>query len=292
MANFFPMFWQLLNPFYGTGDIYAKHFDRVYFRGAGMEDTGPPVLILNATRYRDGTREAFWPGRSSTGLIAREVAASAAFPVAFDPVRIGELDYMDGGVVDNLGVVGLKDYLEAGDGPENSRPVPGVLIISDVGIIPELPKSRNKPSVPEMAIHTQQASYFAMHQWIYRLYSGGRYDPTGAAELDQPYEVEAGLLWPDLPLSELERTVQVFVLSPTSPAERARFEGQTALIEAVSSFQTLKELSPEEVDAAFWVGVRLAEFYLPLICAAAGGPECEEVDPTPAPPVPWKRSRA
>ncbi len=51
-------------------------------------------------------------------------------------------------------------------------------------------------------MHTQQVSYFAMHQWIYDHYTGGRYDGTGGAELDQPYEVEAGLLWPSLPPSE------------------------------------------------------------------------------------------
>ena len=288
LANFVPLFKQLLIPSYGTGDTYAEHFDRVYFRGAGMEDTGPPVLILNATRYREGTREAFWPGRSNTGLIAREVAASGAFPVAFEPVRIGELAYMDGGVVENLGLAGLEQYFgDAVGDPEISRLVPGVLIISDVGVIPELPRSRQKPSVLEMAMHTQQVSYFAMHQWIYGHYTGGRYDWTGDSELDQPYEVEAGLLWPDLPPSERERTVQVFVLSATSPAERAHFEGQAALIEAVSSFQTLKELSPEEVDAAFWVGARLAEVYMPLICEAARAPECEEVDLAPTPPEGW-----
>jgi hypothetical protein len=42
------------------------------------------------------------------------------------------------------------------------------------------------------------------------------------------------------------------------------------LLDAVSALETLKELSPDEVDAAFWVGSKLAAGYLPAICTAAG----------------------
>ncbi len=287
LANFFPVFKQLLIPNYGSGDTYAAHFDRVYFHGDTMDETGPPVLILNATRYQDGTREAFWPGHTPTKPLGRLVAASGAFPVAFDPVRIGDQSYMDGGVVDNLGLAGLQHYFRevAGD-PQISQRVPGVLIISDLSVIPEAPRSWRKPSVPQMATHAQQTSYFAMHQWIYSFYTAGRYDRTSPTRLQQPYPVKAGLLWPDLPPAESDREVQVFVLSPASPAEGVHFAGHEALVEAVSSLVTLKELSPDEVEAAFWVGARLAEVYMPQICAAAKAVKCEEVDLPPPPPVP------
>jgi hypothetical protein len=68
----------------------------------------------------------------------------------------------------------------------------------------------------------------------------------------------------------------VFVLSPSSPAERVWFEGSEAVLDEVSDLDTLKELSPAEVDAAFWVGARLAQAYLPRLCAAAAV-ECEPV---------------
>ena len=126
----------------------------------------------------------------------------------------------------------------------------------------------------------------AMHQWIYSFYTGGRYDRTGSTTLQQPYPVKAGLLWPDLPASERQREIQVFVLSAASPAERVHFDGQEALLEAVSSLQTLKELSPDEVDAAFWVGARLAEVYMPQICKAAKAVQCNDVDLPAPPPVP------
>ncbi|MHC4768390.1 MAG: hypothetical protein ACYTEI_06735, partial [Planctomycetota bacterium] len=100
------------------------------------------------------------------------------------------------------------------------------------------------------------------------------------------YEVQAGRLWPDLPESLERRIVRVFVLSPTSPAERRHFEGHEDLVEAVSSMPTLQELQPDEVDAAFWMGARLAQVYAPDICAAAGARDCAAVHLPDAPPVP------
>jgi len=292
LANFYPIFKQLVIPSYGSGDTYAAHFDRVYFHGGVLDDTGPPVLILNATRYSDGRREAFWPGHAPTDRLARMVAASGAFPVAFDPVRIADESYVDGGVVDNLGIAGLQHYFRdvAGE-PDIAQRIPGVLIISDVSVIPKAPRSWRKPSVPQMAMQAQKASYFAMHQWIYSFYTAGQYDRKGTTAVQQPYAVKAGLLWPDLGPSEQEREVQVFVLSPASPAERSHFEGHEALLEAVSSLQTLEELTGDEVEAAFWVGARLAEVYMPRICAAARAARCPQVDLPPPPPVPSSARR-
>ena len=273
LANFLAVFKLLVVPSYGSGDTYAGHFDRVYFHGATLAATGPPVLILNTTRYADGTRVAFWPGHGPPKVkLARLVAASGAFPVAFDPVHIGHERYVDGGVVDNLGLAGLEQHFSAVAGDAQiDRLIPRVLIISDEGIIPAAPRSWRKPSVPQMAIHAQKTSYFAMHKWIYSFYTAGRYDRTSTTPLEQPYAVKAGRLWPDLPQTLRNREVQVFVLSPASPAERGHFAGTEPLLDAVSSLQTLEELSPEEVDAAFWVAARLAAVYMPKIAAAAGG---------------------
>jgi hypothetical protein len=49
---------------------------------------------------------------------------------------------------------------------------------------------------------------------------------------------------------------------------------------------TLQELSRDEVDAAFWMGARLAQVYAPDICAAAGSTNCTPVQNPDAPPVP------
>ncbi|MHC4220452.1 MAG: patatin-like phospholipase family protein, partial [Planctomycetota bacterium] len=283
----YPVFKQLLFPRYGSGDTYASHFDRVYYRGRVLNETGPPLLILNTTRYSDGTRKAFRAETDRDVLLARVVAASGAFPVAFDPVRIGDESYVDGGVVENLGIGGLQHYFRdhAGDADLADR-LPGVLIISDVSLIPDDPPSWKKPSLLQMAIHAQHASYFAMHQWIYSFYTDGAYDRMDSVPLQQPYAVQAGRLWPDLPPALKRRPVKVFVLSPASPAERRHYEGDEDLVDAVSALETLQELDPDEVDAAFWIGARLAQVYIEDICAAAGGRACRPVEIPDTPPVP------
>ncbi|MHC4900078.1 MAG: patatin-like phospholipase family protein [Planctomycetota bacterium] len=287
LANFYPVFKQFLFPRYNSGDTYSAHFDRVYFHGHRLQDTGPPLLILNSTHYHDGERKAFRAENEGQEILGRVVAASGAFPVAFDPVRIGGEPYVDGGVVENLGIAGLQHYFRdhAGDADLADR-LPGVLIISDMSLIPDDPVSWKKPSLLRMALRAQHASYFAMHQWIYSFYTDGAYDRTGSSPLQQPYAVEAGRLWPDLPKSLESRIVKVFVLSPTSPAERRHFDGHEDLVEAVSSMPTLQELARDEVDAAFWMGARLAQVYAEDICAAVGSDNCRPVEIPDAPPVP------
>lgn len=280
LINFYSAFAQLLLPDYGTGDTYARHFDRVYFDGATLNDTGPPFLIVNATRYLDGTRRAFNSVTDPDVSLARAVAASGAFPVAFDPVRIEGESYIDGGVVENLGIAGLQQFVESAGGRRDFN-VPSVLIISDAGLIPAAPFNWNKPSVVQMAARAQQTSYFSMHQWIYSFYTDGAYDRAGAVDQAQPFEVSARRLWPGLPAGH-DRTVSVFVFSAGSPSERQRYSGSEELLDAVAALDTLKELKANEVQAAFWVGARLAESYLAEVCAALEH-QCSPVAIGPAP---------
>jgi hypothetical protein len=271
LMNFYPVFAQLLVPGYGSGDTYANHFDRVFFQGRTLEQTGPPLLIVNTTHYRNGTRRAFRAETDGQLPLGRVVAASGAFPVAFDPVPIEGEFYIDGGVVENLGVAGLQNHLESHAlDADLGNLVPKILILSDAGLIPEAPPGWTKPSVLQMALRAQQTSYFAMHRWIYSFYTDGAFDRAGNGEIAQPFTVRAGRLWPGLAPDLGEQSVDVFVLSPSSPAERSRYQGNERLLDAVSGLDTLKELSPDEVDAAFWVGARLAQAYLPDLCRAAG----------------------
>jgi hypothetical protein len=286
LTNFYPVFAQLFFPGYGSGDTYANHFDRVFFRERTLAETGPPTLIVNTTRYRDGQRRAFTSETDGELRLARVVAASGAFPVAFDPVQIHGDFYIDGGVVENLGVGGLAQFVEGHlDDAALADLVPDVLILSDAGLIPEAPPGFSKPSVPQMAIRAQQTSYFAMHRWIYSFYTDGAYDREADGLAEQPFSVSAGRLWPELPAPLAGEAVQVFVLSASSPAERTRFNGNEALLDAVSDLDTLKELAPDEVDAAFWIGARLALDYLPGICIAATA-DCSDVSLPDAPSVP------
>ena len=270
LINFYPVMAQLFVPGYGSGDTYANHFDRAHFRERTLGDTGPPTLIINTTRYREGTRRAFWSENDGELALGRVVAASGAFPVAFDPVEIEGETFIDGGVVENLGIAGLQQYFAARRGDDDlAEQLPEVLIISDAGLIPEAPPSWTKPSVLQMALRAQQISYFAMHRWIYSFYTDGAYDRAGDGAGEQPFEVPAGRLWPGLSPQNARRTVSLFIFSPSSPSERSRYQGNEALLDAVSALDTLSELEADEVAAAFWVGARLAESYLPALCAAA-----------------------
>ena len=136
-----------------------------------------------------------------------------------------------------------------------------------------------------MALRAQQTSYFAMHRWIYSFYTDGAYDRAGDGAVDQPFSVTADRLWPALPADLGGKTVSVFVLSPASPLERDVYAGNEPLLDAVSGLDTLRELSPGEVDAAFWVGARIVDAYLPELCPAAGI-DCAPVPLGEAPPVP------
>jgi hypothetical protein len=108
-----------------------------------------------------------------------------------------------------------------------------------------------------------------MHRWIYSFYTEGAYDRAGDGAPEQPFEVPAGRLWPGLPPEQARRTVRLFIFSPSSPSERGRYAGSEAVLDAVSGLDTLSELGADEVADAFWVGARLAESYLPELCAAA-----------------------
>ena len=77
----------------------------------------------------------------------------------------------------------------------------------------------------------------------------------------------------------------LFVLSPTSPAEKQRFDAHgRKLVRAVRRLETLRELSHDEAHAAFWAGAKLAHDYLPQICRAALGGDCPKTVPLPPPP--------
>lgn len=276
MFNLIELTKQILYLKWGSGDTYANHFRRVYFGDAGFDDTGPPVLILNATDYAEGIRAAFWPDHPADVKLARVVAASAAFPAAFDPVRIEGRRYMDGGVIENLGIEGVRLYIEDSVPPAS---MPGLLIISDMSNDPREAPVVYKPSVPQMAIRAQQVSYQALHKRIYELYTDGAYDRDSKERLVQPYTARRDIL-----REGAEGAFAVFVLSPISRAERWRFTGpERAVIERVAALETLRELDTDEVHAAFWAGARLAKDYLPDICAAAGVTPVPEVD-LPGPP--------
>jgi predicted acylesterase/phospholipase RssA len=269
---------------WGSGDVYATHFGRRYFHDHTIAETGPPDLVVNVTDYDTGDRVAIMKGREvSAGTrspadalpLRTVVAASGAFPVAFQPVSIYGARYVDGGVVENLGVTGLSRYVAA------TGRAPDVLIVSDLGAEPQRPHRSYKPSPFQMAVQAPDLTSRALHEILYRTYSNGRYDRAADMPPEQPFRVERATLWPGV---HAGGEVAVFFLAPTSPAERRRFNAgrDRERLAAVAAFRTLQELEPAQVDAAFWAGAALARDYLPDIRRALGNAAGD----MPLPPVP------
>ena len=284
LLNFYPAMAGLLLPWWSSGDTYWLHFYLTYFHNHTLGETGPPDLIVNTTDYERGQRKAFWKDGPASPALARVVAASGAFPLVFEPVSIGTGRYMDGGVVENLGLEGLVQYFETMGSPWESRQAPPLLIVSDLSAETKAPRIWHKPSLMQMALHSTAVTYKSLHTRLFDIYSGGVYgrpsqDPKNEAEKIAAYMVPAGRVWR---WTDDKARIHVLFLRPTAPAERWRFHGDDeARVQTVANLETLKELSPAEIDDTIHVGAKLASDYLPEICRAAGltATACPSVDP-------------
>jgi NTE family protein len=74
-----------------------------YLRAGRFEDLKIP-LIVTATDINNGKAVYF-----SEGNLIEAVSASMSIPVLFQPVTIGNIQYVDGGVIDNLPVYPVED---------------------------------------------------------------------------------------------------------------------------------------------------------------------------------------
>jgi predicted acylesterase/phospholipase RssA len=211
--------------------------------------------------------------------LAHLVAASGAFPGAFDPVYLGDRPYIDGGVVENLGVEGLRECLNKE--PAETVPTPGVLIISDVSAEPPPPPDADAPSLMSAALRADGLVYQQLHSRIFENYTGGGWNSDAPSVAG--YSVSATAIWP-----QRKGTVRVFVLSPTSRGEIVRMGDaeDRAVAAAVAEISTLLEPSSNQVRAAFWLGTRTAREYLPALCQAAGLASCPDIQWPQRPALP------
>lgn len=232
-----------------------------------LDQIGPPVLVINATDLDTGQRAAFWPQATPDSSLSNLVAASGAFPGAFDPVYLGKRAYVDGGVVENLGVEGLREYLVK----NSTASTPSVLIISDLSAEPR-PAVSGRPSLIAAALRADSFVYQGLQAHILDTYTRGAYNGTSSSL--QGYSVPAASIW-----QGRSGIVRVFILRPTSQSERNRLpQADQAIASSVASIGTLLEPSPEQARAAFWLGTRVAGEYLPAICAAVRPEPCNHVD--------------
>jgi predicted acylesterase/phospholipase RssA len=270
---------RLIDPKRGSGETFADHLARNYYSAITLDQTGPPFLIVNATDFNSGQRAAFWPHTLPATDLAHLVAASGAFPGAFDPVYLGDHPYIDGGVVENLGVEGLRKCLD--EEPTETVPTPGILIISDLSAEPPPPPNAGVPSLMSAALRADGLVYQQLHSRIFKDYTNGGWN-TDAPQV-AGYSVSAAMIWP-----HREGSVRVFVLSPTSKGEIARMRdpGDRAVAEAVARIGTLVEPSENQVRAGFWLGTWIAREYLPALCQALRRDPCPQIQWPERPTLP------
>ena len=83
-----------------TMDAYERFLEE-FFRRRGIARAFvamPNKLLIVANDLDAGERRVFGRGDLRDVPVARAVAASSAIPILFAPVRIGERDYVDGGI--------------------------------------------------------------------------------------------------------------------------------------------------------------------------------------------------
>jgi len=266
----------------GTGDIYVEHLARTYFSSHVIEDTGPPQLVVNATEMYEGLGEAFWANDSHHKAFGRELAiivgASGAFPGAFSPIWIMGRHYADGGVVDNLGLEGLEQYLEEA---APSPPTPRVLVICDISApLPQFSRAQSPLQAAMRAISVQSSARLEDVLYPYL------FDPTVPVTREASKHGRIPRWTDGVPANRFwrYRSDAVFVAYLTSRTWVFSTDRREAdALRHVAELGTLIELDSRDVDLGYWVGQRLALNELADVCEALGYP-CPVIELPPLPP--------
>lgn len=253
-------------PFWNSADTYSRHLHGTFFGAKALADTGlTPQLLVNATDL-EGTshpREVFYKGRNSQypeldrTQVDDIVAASAAFPGAFQPKTISwplpftkqapeTRRFVDGGVVENFGYSGLADFLNT-TGADAVRP--DLFIISDASAeVPEggLPL---KVDFLKLLSRSQDISYWIQHNLLRSYLKDAIRRPEGLQ-----FEAHLVRAQDDEMLKRLEDTWY----APPGSADKIRGDD---IARKVGRYPTLKELEPQEVERAFWLGHTVGQVY-------------------------------
>jgi hypothetical protein len=269
-------------PWSSNTEVYSDHFRRTFFDKRTLADLPErPRLLVNATELESGgyePREVFFKGRApalraeggqtldQTTYVADIVAASGAFPGAFQPMRLRwvsddaaatlkERKFVDGGVIENLGLEGLRRYLTQGAPPPDR---PDVLIISDASQYSVGVEFKRKVELVRLLARSQNLSYEALHRQLYARYTG-RTDFWNWSRREPPHAqvstVRYGAIDVGLAQGAPEHLVTVVVpLTSPSPSpslaalagcELAPGQSIAAVQKQVSAFDTLNELLAE-----------------------------------------------
>lgn len=303
----------LVAPTWNIAEAYREHFEGAFFGAATLADLPrTPLLLVNATDPEAGilnAREVFFPGRAPRLVIdgqsldrrvrvADVVAASGAFPGAFRPksvpwpesgdttraaTKVRERKFLDGGIIDNLGVEGLRRYLTI-SAPDGSLPArPHVVILSDASGYGSPESIGAKADIASLLQRSSDYSYEALHRHLYARYTGRdnllewiRSRPVAEQTSAVPYAQIDSRLREGTPSAlvtvavPMTASVMQDILGRYPSCRGQGDEDGRVIQRRVSALSTLYELDPKEVRDAFWLGYALATIYHPaIVCAGA-----------------------
>jgi predicted acylesterase/phospholipase RssA len=260
---YLPLNWWKSN--WSNSDTYSEHLDSIFFHGKTLGDTGlAPQLILNATDIVNtnstAVREIFYKGRNPAypqldqTPLADVVAASAAFPGAFQPKSVvwplgaangppEERRFVDGGVVENLGYSGWQRFVQL---QKLALPSEGVLLISDAGADVSSGGLPAKIDLMTLLSRSQDIAY-EEQQMILKQYIRDKSES----------------LHPDF-IRAQESLASFSSECYLKEALRCVVEGAAAARD-VSQYSTLSELDPGQVRRAFWVGYTMGKQHWALL---------------------------
>jgi predicted acylesterase/phospholipase RssA len=298
LLSFSGMMREWIVPWSSNTEVYSDHFRHNFFGNRTLADLPEnPRLLVNATDVEAGSydsREVFFKGRAPTLKVEHDqtldqathiadiVAASGAFPGAFQPMHLRwisddkatdlkERKFIDGGVVENLGLEGLRRYLTTGSPPPEP---PDVLLISDASQYGAGIEFKRKPELLRLLARSQSLSYAALHRQLYARYTGhadiwtwSREEPLFSQVSMVRYDAIDTRLAQETP--ERLMIVVIPITAPMPSQTIAAFSGCefapgqsiAAVQQRVSAFDTLSELEKSEAEAAYWLGYNLGLLY-------------------------------
>jgi predicted acylesterase/phospholipase RssA len=273
--------------FKSNSRIFREHLAHVYFGGrtlAHLPDV--PFLLLNATDLYTRTTfaRAIISKRSappsSPIRIADAVAASAAFPAAFGPIELRDATFLvDGGVVENLGLEGLRRHLRRKFWSEWDQTRPTLVVVADAsGYAGMSDRWIVNPTADATLLRANAIQFDELHQLLYAELTGRddlTFDIASLPTWKQYYKVEYPLRYlPEgrPPPGRTPETLLTVVIPTTAQPTAILLEGfsdclgpggkkATDVFAEVAAFSTLNELGPQQARQAFWLGYILGGLY-------------------------------
>jgi hypothetical protein len=191
---------------------------------------------------------------------------------------VKERPFIDGGVIENLGIEGLRRFFRI-SGSRNAQP--HLLIISDASQYGGGAAFKRKAELVRLLARSENLSYQALHRQLYARYTGrsdfwtwSRTEPISAQLSAVPYvNIDSTFTQPS-PSRLVTVAVPLTTASPphlTSTLPACEYQpGVTldAVQRQVSAFDTLTELERDEAERAYWLGYNLGRMYASAIeCA-------------------------